>query len=327
MIDLPIFHLNECITNVIKKIISLDIKNEISSGLNPEVKYIEDIYNSNSINVSVIKEIPSIINDIKCKRYVSLSMTFSQVLWLICSIALKNHDCIAIESCVMKMNSEEFEKYKKEMEENNCYTNYQKCLFNKPQILQEATSNLILVNNLINGKIDEDVKESLQKLDMTSPIGVKVNSLYVYGISFILLHEFSHHSLGHEILTDGTLKDEVEADNNAFWAMYSDLTESERTTAMHGILCALVTLLFTNTKLEDDGIHPKPIERIFDFYDIMKDESPKFAGILCHLLWAWAVYTNIQDDNFPKNEDSYDNTLIKMRNYLIELENKNNQNQ
>ena len=79
----------------------------------------------------------------------------------------------------------------------------------------------------------------------------------------IINHDFNHY---------GTTEEEEVADHNAFWTLYSDLEGNERTTALLGILCALVSLIFVNPSLEDDGIHPLPIERVFYFYDIVKEE-------------------------------------------------------
>ena len=48
----------------------------------------------------------------------------------------------------------------------------------------------------------------------------------------------------------------------------------------------------------------------------MKDESPKFAGLMCHLFYTWAVY--VHDANMPQLDGSYDETFDKIKAYMIE---------
>ena len=55
---------------------------------------------------------------------------------------------------------------------------------------------------------------------------------------------------------------------------------------------------------------------------MIKDESPKYAGLLCHLLYTWAVYT--RDDNMPKWDRPYDELIYLMKDHLLEIENNNN---
>ena len=81
-------------------------------------------------------------------------------------------------------------------------------------------------------------------------------------------------------------------------------------------MCALVSLIFADPSLEDDGIHPLPIERIFYFYNIVKEDSPQYAGLMCHLFYTWAVYTH--DDNMPHWDGPYEETIEKIRNYMSE---------
>lgn len=65
--------------------------------------------------------------------------------------------------------------------------------------------------------------ESLYSFDMDSSSGVLTNSMYVFAMTFGLLHEFSHHSLDQDFSKAPTLEEEVAADQSAFWSMYSDL--------------------------------------------------------------------------------------------------------
>jgi hypothetical protein len=220
------------------------------------------------------------------------------------------------------MSIEEHSNFLCELEIENTITRYERALLDQKVVFSKSADLLNIIEILSNRKLSDEEMEQLYTYDMTSDIGVRVNSLYVYAMSFILLHEFSHHSLNHDFNHYGTLEEEEAADHNAFWTLYSDLEGNERTTALLGILCALVSLIFVNSSLEDDNIHPLPIERVFYFYDIVKEESPKFAGLMCHLFYTWAVYTH--DDNMPHLNGPYEETIETIRNYLLRKEEETN---
>ena len=234
----------------------------------------------------------------------------------------KNNDAIAVEVEVDKMSSDEKDQYYKELEVDLPETRYLKTLLDKKAIFQQSAEKVNLIELICSKKLSEDEMERVHSLDMTSGSGVLTNGMYIFAMTFCLLHEFSHHSLGQDFSKEATLEEEVAADQSAFWSMYSDLEGNLKLTAMYGIICSLVSLLFINPQLIDDGIHPKPVERILEYYELIKDESPKYAGLLCHLLYTWAVYT--RDDNMPKWDRPYDELIYLMKDHLLEIENNNN---
>ena len=61
---------------------------------------------------------------------------------------------------------------------------------------------------------------------------------------------------------------------------------------------------------------------MFVYYELIKDENPKYAGLLCHLLYTWAVYT--RDDNMPKWDRPYNELIYLMKDHLLEIEERNN---
>lgn len=167
----------------------------------------------------------------------------------------------------------------------------------------------------LNYPLDEEKMESLYKYDVNSSIGIRVNALYVKAVTFILLHEFSHHSLNHDFNRKGTVDEEIEADSKVFWSICNDLEGKDKNTAMRGILCALVSFLFVNPQLIDDGIHPKPIDRIFEYYDYAQDICDSTA-FLCYLFLVWAVYIGCK--NFPKldSQNDYSELLKEIKVYF-----------
>lgn len=310
----PIYRLNEAITLSFKKIFSLDIAQGIRDGLDSTIHFVDEQGGPLSTIAEIIDK-PILIDKDEPKRYVKISAAYSQMLWMICSIVIRNHDCVAINYEIEHMSIEEYNNFLKELEIDNAITKYERALLDQKVVFSESADILNKIEILSNRKLSDEEMEQLYTYDMTSDIGVRVNSLYMYAMSFILLHEFSHHSLNHDFNHYGTIEEEEAADHNAFWTLYSDLEGNERTTALLGILCALVSLIFVDPSLGDDGIHPSPVKRIFYFYDIVKDESPKFAGLMCHLFYTWAVY--VHDDNMPHWDGPYEETIEAIRNYMF----------
>ena len=316
----PVLTLNSSITEAISKIVSIGIADGIKEGLDPEI-HLFDEEGGPIQTIAEITELPSFLKP-EHKRKVSVSAAYMQVLWILCDIALKNNDAIAVEVEVDKMSSDEKDQYYKELEVDLPETRYLKTLLDKKAIFQQSAEKVNLIELICSKKLSEDEMERVHSLDMTSGSGVLTNGMYIFAMTFCLLHEFSHHSLGQDFSKEATLEEEVAADQSAFWSMYSDLEGNLKLTAMYGIICSLVSLLFINPQLIDDGIHPKPVERILEYYELIKAESPKYAGLLCHLLYTWAVYT--RDDNMPKWDRPYDELIYLMKDHLLEIENNNN---
>lgn len=317
----PVYRLNEVISKTFEKTISLDIAQGIRDGLDSMIHFVDEQGGPLSTIAEIIDK-PILIDKDEPKRYVKISATYSQMLWMICSIVMRNHDSVAINYEIEQMSIEEHNNFLRELEIENAITRYERALLDQKVVFSESADILNKIEILSNRKLSDEEMEQLYTYDMTSDIGVRVNSLYVYAMSFILLHEFSHHSLNHDFNHYGKIEEEEAADHNAFWTLYSDLEGNERTTALLGILCALVSLIFADPSLEDDGIHPLPVERIFYFYDIVKNECPKFAGLMCHLFYIWAVY--VHDDNMPQLDGPYDDTLDIIKVYMIEKEHQAN---
>lgn len=316
----PVKRLNESITQAISKIVSIGIHKGIEDGLDPRIHIIDE-EGGPIQDVAKITEIPVIFHP-KYKRSVTVSAAYMQILWIICDIALKNNDSIAIEIEVENMSDEDREQYFRELSADSPITNYQRALLDKKRVFQESAEKVNTIERIASRKLTDDEMESLYSFDMDSSSGVLTNSMYVFAMTFGLLHEFSHHSLDQDFSKEPTLEEEVAADQSAFWSMYSDLDGNLKFTAMYGIICSLVSLLFINPKLSDDGIHPKPVERIFEYYELIKDENPKYAGLLCHLLYTWAVYTG--DHNMPKWDRPYNELIYLMKDHLLEIEERNN---
>lgn len=316
----PVYSLNQSITEAISKIVSIGIADGIKEGLDPQIHLIDED-GGPITTVAQITELPSYLNP-DYKHTVTVSATYMQILWIICDIALKNNDAIAIEVEVENMSKAERDQFYEELQVETVETRYLKKLLDKKEIFTQSAKEVDMIEMVSYKKLSEEEMELLYSLDMKSGSGVLTNSMYVFAMTFCLLHEFAHHSLGQDFSTEGTIEEEIEADQEAFWSMYSDLEGKLKDTAMYGIICSLVSLIFVNDKLLDDGIHPLPVERIFDYYELIKDENPKYAGLLCHLFYTWAVFS--RDDNMPKWDCPYNEMIYKIKDHLIEIERRNN---
>ena len=320
MKDFPVIRLNKAIQEAMSHVVSIGIAVGIKDGLDPYI-YMIDTEGGPVSTVAQIDEIPAILNS-QYKHKVSVSVAYMQILWIICDIALNNNDVMAIENQIEEMTPEEREQFYKELKVDTRETIYLRTLLDKTEVFQRSAQKADLVETIASKKLSEEEMDRVYSLDSESNTEIRADSMYVYGMAFCLLHEFSHHSLGHDISKDGSVEEEIEADQAAFWSMYSDLDDNEKLTAMYGILCSLVSLLFINEKLIDDGIHPLPVERIFDYYELIKDENPKYAGLLCHLFYIWAVVT--RDNDMPKLHLPYNEMIYIIKEHLIEIEHRNN---
>lgn len=311
----PVLRLNDAITEAMSKVKSIDIPGGITTGLDPEIHpYPGDEYGP----ISEIADIDKRPTD--GMHYVSLSPAYAQLVWLLCDIAFRIHESVAIQAEFEQFGDKEKEQFLSHLNDSNEVSRYIQELINWEAVLRYCADSTNRIIALFNERTSETEMNELYGYDMTSGIGTRVNAIYTYGMTFILLHEFSHHRLGHDIQTDGSVAEEMEADQSAFWSMYSDLEDKEKRTAMRGILCALVSLLFLNRNLEDDGVHQRPVERIFTYYDLLQSEEEDYAPLLCYLLYAWAVFAG--DDDMPKlyENKNYTEALEKMEAHLMELE-------
>ena len=312
----PVFRLNDAITEVIAKITSIDIKNGIENGLNQEIYFVDK--QGPITTVAEIKEYHD------KTHFVVISEAYAQFLWLMCDIAFCIHDGMAIQTEYKQLSVKEQKEFISHLCDNNEESRCLKEMFCWKSVLKYCSDSTDRIKLLFYKSVTEKEMDELYGYDMTSEIGERINSLYVYAMAFILLHEFSHHSLGHDLNSDNSVSEENEADQNAFWSIYSDLKDKEKRTAKRGILCALVSLLFLNKRLEDDGIHQKPIERIFEYYDLMQEEGEDYAPLLCYLFYIWAVYAKDKDMPTMENSTEYGELLEKMKKYLLEKESQNN---
>ena len=324
----PIRKLDRNINHILQDIISADIEGNVNKGLHNQIFFIDE-----DDHISDVCEI--VKNPIDGTCIVRLSEAFCQFFWFISDICLKEIDLSIIKDECAKVSGT-IEQYKQEVEtiiqnpmryfwlllqqypglNPTQYLDYLRCSM---QLLdaKQHTANQQHEFQMAVSILDKSQTIDLAAISKTNIDGLyeqKVNSVYCFGITFILLHELSHFSLGHMDKLVAESEDEVDADLSAFWSIYSDINDARRFSANVGILCMMFTLLMLNPTMQEDGIHPREDKRIFDIYENIKDESPKYTVLLVRLFKIWADVYGVAD--FPQVYDDNEISLQIIRNYL-----------
>lgn len=272
----------------------------------------------NEINIVDRDGRATTIAEVSPNGQVTLSVSYCQFLLLMCHIGLIIHESIAVESELSSMSEENKKLYYKALEIDSPQTRYLRGIPSVEDAKKNCSKLIDTAMPLLQFRpiSDAEFKAISEDVNYDSELACYANSLCVYGIIFILLHEASHVILGQELTQEGSIQEEINADHNAFWAMWGDLEGKERNSAMMGCLCALASFLFYNPSLSQDGIHPREDERLFSFYDILKDEKDSYTEMLVFLLITWATVFAKDNPDFPQLSDSYLQTLERQRAYF-----------
>lgn len=258
---------------------------------------------------------------IDASRKSHLSVAYAQYLWLLGELIYKTHDSIALNSLIKTEEDLkgmcEIAKYSKDFQE------YMLPLLINPVNPEYIEHVLSVMKDIRYKKLDEELLSELNSMDMDSPIGNKVNSICSYGLSFALCHEASHSTCGHNLYEEGNEAEEWEADDNAFWTMVGTLDEDEQFSAMIGVICTLISLLFLNPRLDPDptGVHPKESIRLMAHFENIlkvspKEKEEKYISFLVISLCLWSGAFGIED--FPVSYNPINNklNLAKIRKYF-----------
>lgn len=311
----PIISLHERINEIFGKIFSIDILQNIMCGVDQQVGIIDD--EGKLTDIASIGQFKSIL-DKQPRWKVHVSVAYAQSLWLLCEAVLWTHDYYVAKSAFPQLCEQQLAMLRNVRKSyNDPGLSYVVSLLNDEKV--DVVRNFELIRIILSRKVSEEEMEELYTHNTLSQFGTYVNALYVYAMSFILLHELSHHDLEQDFSTDGSLEEEINADDHAFWTLYCDLTDKEHTTAMHGVVCALASLLFINDPLGEDPIHPRPFERLFRYYHIASVDNYKEKNFLRTILFFWACYML----NEELIEMICDNsmTMEEIEKYLYKLEN------
>lgn len=325
----PVQKLDKNITLSFKKIISSDIYSNIESGLENEIRLI-DIEEH-------ISDVASIVRDpLTGKDVVTLSVAYCQFFWLIADVSLKTLDRLIIEEscaaagCAIKQFRQCIENINTKQSDfrNLDWTQYVNIDVNKylsylqtvPEILvddfwKQMDEEYAHAISIISPNIDIDI-EAIKAYDIKSKYHERVNAVYCYGIAFILLHELSHHALGHTS-NEQQKDDEENADMSAFWSIFSDITGEESFSANVGMLLVFYSFMYLNPDLTEDDAHPREDKRLFAIFDVIVDENEKYTTLLVKCLDIWAKLNNIKD--YPLNLPCEKESIKKIKDFFNKL--------
>lgn len=146
----------------------------------------------------------------------------------------------------------------------------------------------------------------------------KTNGLFLGAILFIMLHEYSHHYLGHfeDPNIENRIKNEIEADENALSLIQETFNKETGRTIKYGIALGLSSLLFSSNSLEGGEEHPDidiRIENILSKMDI--DEKDNIWGMVSVSLLWWAEFFN-KDIDLPDSLENYKKLFKELKKEL-----------
>lgn len=163
----------------------------------------------------------------------------------------------------------------------------------------------------------KEINEILEKQDMTSPFSQRVNSIYMAGVSFVLLHELFHWVRGHFEEKILPIDQEKEADNYAFDEILKTFSrnEAEKKTYALGIMSVLCSFFYLNPQFQNNGTYPHCDERLFAQYDKLDGKAADDScSVIVHFLSLWSKYYRI--NKFPTLTGNDYNDLKKLRIFL-----------
>lgn len=340
MADKPVFpinKLNQRVTEKLSRIITADILGNINMGLRNELNLIDE-------GESVTDSARVDKNPLTGETYVTISAAFMQYVWLLTDIALKNIDMAIIQreftrcgvdyrlyplivDTILSMPKEDVIKLNNlpvgfDIEQYYEYLRRSKSLFDVTAQEQKISQSIMLLARLAT-KGEKFTESDFDVIELNGEYEVVVNGAYCYAIAFAMLHELSHFALGHLDMTpveqlneteEEKKRDESNADLAAFWAVFCDLQGRDQFTAVIGLFSLMFALLMLNPTMVEDHEHPREDQRIFDIYDQVKDENPKYTVLLVRMFCMWARVVNVSE--FPQVTDDSENSLNQIREFL-----------
>lgn len=332
----PIHRLNRKVTAKLEKIVSANIPGNINKGLRNELNLIDEGHN--------MTETARVDKDgLTGETYVTLSAAFMQYVWLLTDIALKSIDLGIIQKeftrfgvntrlypmivdAILTMPKEEIIELSNlpvdfDIDKFRDYLKRSKPLFDVKEHERKIKLNISLLARLTNeGEMFSE--QDFAGIEMDGEYEVAVSGAYCYAITFAMLHELSHFELGHlEMVEEALIESEKEkkeyernADLNAFWSVFSDLDGREQYTGVIGVFCLLFALLMLNPTIEEDHEHPREDQRIFEIYDQVKNDNPKYTVLLVRMFNMWAQFAG--EAGFPQVNGDNEESLKRIREFL-----------
>ncbi|MEZ4755991.1 MAG: phage exclusion protein Lit family protein [Flavobacteriales bacterium] len=137
----------------------------------------------------------------------------------------------------------------------------------------------------------------------------KANAIYAAAGSFIILHEFAHHYLGHlqvEANNEQSKLDELAADNYALDVIKQSMGTDQRRDVTHvlGVSTALIAVMILDSELDGGSRHPRPDVRLANAVEALGIDDDSQWAALCMGLYLWAK-THPHEIMVPRTIESF----------------------
>lgn len=321
----PVHRLNLNITKFLRKVKSAKIYDSLTSGMQNEADFID--------KDGKITDIAFIETQDDGTNKVTISSAFCQYFWLLCDVCFKILDRRIIQGACddyhislmdFKVSVEQTNRIPRSrftsMFPVNCrieINRYLDYLMIVPELLEDdfwlkMSQEMDLAESLSNHQLSLNL-DAFKVVNMDGKYSERTNSVYCYGMAFMMLHEMAHHQLNH-LQKDEETEDEVQADYKAFFEIYNDIQGEERFSAICGMMSVFFAFLMLNPGLNSLGVHPREEKRLMTIYDEIVKENPKYTLLLVQLLDFWAKICHISD--YPKDLLPTDDSVQVIRQYF-----------
>lgn len=290
-LNFPVLSLNRNITNYIMEIAGSEIISNLKSGLHNEIKLI-DIKQSITNPAEIAR-----LNFENNECEVTLSAAFCQFVWFMCDILLKLTDrsILQKEAYSLHISLNRFIKSSlkalKQQKIAPDINQFYECIesFGRPTFNSRILEEALLCDKLVSGS-RHLAMQPFQHFPPKGKYEERVNSVYCFAISLILLHERGHYDLGHLANERPHMSEEIEADQSAFWPIYLHETQDKKFSMICGILLGFFSILMLNPDLEPDGVHQNEITRLNKVYNSVKADNPKYTTLYESMMQIWTEY-------------------------------------
>lgn len=268
---LPVSKTLHGVMDMLSEIKTIDIKEIEKKGLKNNIEFVDKDGGS------------STFSHITSDGQVVLSLSYCQLLWNLCYVALKNTELLQFEdSCsyfhipsalikdvILKTDRKEFE--------------YLSNVFSA----KDDFTMLRIGANCLGGPLSSSSLKELEDIPQDTAFSQTVNGLCSAAINFVLLHELFHWERGHFSKAMRRIDKEREADNYAFDTIQANYHGRLKNTGELGALCALGSFFFLNPNFDNDGRYPFEDERLFAQFDKIKGNRGRNL-IIDSILSFWA---------------------------------------
>lgn len=249
------------------------------------------------------------------KNQVRISVAFCQMVWLLCYVGLLDVD--------YKIINHEFSIYDIDInkvlhlfEESNDVLKFRECTYlysvlkEHDKSRQEAISILRKLYEA-HERLDDEKYKKLKQISEEGLFPTFVNSVYIFAISFCLLHEFGHYLHGDDF--SNPLLEETKADIFGISTLISEKLADFKQSPEFALTAFFCCLMYFGIR---QGDHPDNDKRLEDVIKILKEKgkcSPKQNIFISSFLSLIADLKNYKIPDEIMKDENIDGILSFMK--------------